>query len=122
MKPVRGGGSASELTMTSWSALATTTRSRRPSGVLSSSSAVRRSTDVRSADPDDPGQRAGVAGGVADQPDPVADDDRLAAQLAGPHRGDLRAVDLDRVAAPVDRDHEAVDGVVVSGPGPGART
>jgi hypothetical protein len=34
--------------MTSWSALATTTRSSRPSGVVSSSSAVRRSTEVRS--------------------------------------------------------------------------
>jgi hypothetical protein len=49
MNPVRGGGSASELTMTSWSAFATTTRSSRPSGVVSSSSAVRRRTDVRSA-------------------------------------------------------------------------
>jgi hypothetical protein len=47
MKPVRGGGSDSALTITSWSALATTTRSRRPSGVVSSSSAVRRSTDLR---------------------------------------------------------------------------
>ncbi len=49
MNPVRGGGSASALTITNWSAFATTTRSSRPSAVVSSSSAVRRSTDVRSA-------------------------------------------------------------------------
>jgi hypothetical protein len=49
MKPVRGGGSASAETMTSWSALATMTFSCRPSTVVSSSSAERRSTDVRSS-------------------------------------------------------------------------
>ena len=49
MNPVRGGGSASALTITNWSALATTTRSSRPSAVVSSSSAVRRSTERRSA-------------------------------------------------------------------------
>ena len=89
MNPVRGGGSASALTMTSWSALATTTRSSRPSGggvvVVGGAAQHRRAL----GDPDDPGQRAGRAGGVADQGDPVADHDGLAAQLAGAHRGDL---------------------------------
>ena len=76
MNPVRGGGSASELTMTSWSALATTTRSCRPSTcvVVVGGAAQHRGALV---DPDDPGQRAGVAGHVADDPHPVADDDAV---------------------------------------------
>jgi hypothetical protein len=45
--------------------------------VVSSSSAVRRSTERAFGDPDDPGQRAGAPGGVADQGHPVADHDDL---------------------------------------------
>ena len=75
--PVRGGGSASAVTITSWSALATMGRSYG-----SSSSAVRRSTVRALLDSHDPGQRALVAGGVADDADPVADD-----TASGPARG-----------------------------------
>ena len=68
MNPVRGGGSASALTITSWSALATTTRSSRPSAVVSSSSAVRRSTEVRSSMRTMRASAPGRAGDVADEP------------------------------------------------------
>ena len=77
----RGSGSARAETTTSWSALATTTRS-----MGSVSSAVRRSTVRALGDPHDPGERAVAAGRVADEAHLVTDDDALAAQLAGPHR------------------------------------
>ena len=97
--------------MTSWSALATMTRSTG-----SVSSAVRRSTERRSLDADDAGQGVRAAGDVADERDVVADDDAGAPELTGLHRGDdalglllaerpLR--DQARVAAAVDADDHA---------------
>ncbi len=75
--PWRGSGSARAVTMTSWSALATTTRSTG-----SSSSAVRRNTVDALVDGDDPGQRPVDPRGVSDQSHPVADHHALAAQRA----------------------------------------
>jgi hypothetical protein len=72
-------------------------------------------------DPHDPGQRAGRAGHVAHDAHPVTDDDRLAAKLPGAHGHDLPVVHHARVAATVHREDEAVDGVGVQRPGPGAR-
>ena len=80
----RGSGSASAVTMTSWSALATMTRSNG-----SVSSAVRRSVDVRGSTRTIRARVSGVAGHVADQGDPVADDDAAPAQLARLHRDHL---------------------------------
>ena len=80
--------------MTSWSALATMTRSTG-----SVSSAVRRSTVMRFVDAHDAGQCVRPAGDVADDADPVADDHALAAQLARAHRGDH----VDAVAALADQ-------------------
>ncbi len=69
--------------------------------------------------PHDAGQAAVGARGVADQEDVVADDDALAAELAGPHRDDDVAVvvvaDEGRVAAPVDTGHPAGHGILVGG-------
>ena len=77
-------------------------------------------------DLDDPGQRAVGARGVADDADPVAHHDALAAQGAGLHRHHGGAVDEQGEAAAVDGDDDAVDGVVVGGTvlgaGPGAAT
>jgi hypothetical protein len=65
-------------------------------------------------DPHDPRQRAGVAGDVADQRHPVADDDAGPAELAGLHRGDDERVlagaepaDQAAVTAAVDGEHLA---------------
>ena len=52
-------------------------------GVVGACGAAR---DVPRLDPHHAGQGVRVAGGVADEADPVADDDALAAQLAGLHR------------------------------------
>jgi hypothetical protein len=73
---------------------------------------------------DDPGQRPVVARGVADHAHPVADHDALATERSRLHRHHLVAVEQERVAAPVDGDDHAVDGVVVGGAvlGAGART
>ena len=80
-----GSGSASAVTTTSWSALATITRSTG-----SSSSAVRRSVVIRSLTSTMRARLPVVAGDVADDAHPVADDDALAAQRAGLHRHDRR--------------------------------
>ena len=68
---------------------------------------------------------SGLAGRVADQADPVADHDRRAAQLAGPHRGDRRPGGPRpgrRCSGPGRRrSPRPVDGVVVLGPVLGAR-
>ena len=87
MKPVRGGGSASELTITSWSALATTTRSSRPSTVVSSSSAVRRSTEVRSSIRTIRASAPASPEVSPTRPTRSPTTTPRAAQLAGPHRG-----------------------------------
>ena len=84
MKPVRGGGSASAQTITSWSALATMTRSSRPSGVVSSSSAVRRSTDVRSSIRTIRASASVVAGDVADDARPGRRRPRRGGRARGP--------------------------------------
>ena len=70
-------------------------------------------------DPDDAGERVRCARQVADEPDPVAHDDRGAAQLAGPHRGDRRPgwIGVGRARPPAavdDRDHRLL-GVGVVG-------
>ena len=104
----RGSGSASAVTTASWSALATTARS-----IGSVSSALRRSSELRSARPgrSGPGVPA-LPADVADQRDPVADDDAGAAELAGLHRRDHpvgvgiaagEAAEQAGVAAAVDR-------------------
>ena len=108
MNPVRGGGSASELTMTSWSALATTTRSSRPSGVVSSSSAVRRSTEVRSSMRT---IRASAPGAPEMSPTSATRSPtttRLAAEFAGPHRGDDHVVAVASVRTQLYRPRSTV--------------
>ncbi len=87
MKRVLGSGSASAETITIWSAFATTTRS---SGSVSSGE--RRSTLVRSSTRTILASDPGRAGHVARQGDPVADDDRALAELAGLHGGDKPSV------------------------------
>ena len=85
--PTRGGGSASAVTITSWSALATIGRSYG-----SSSSAVRRSTVSRSSTST---TRASVPSSPEtspSQPDPVADDHAHPAELAGLGGVDLPAL------------------------------
>src|SRR5579863_10566469 len=67
------------------------------------------------ADPDDPGQGALRAGGVAGQGNPVADDDASAAQFPRLHGGDLPAAGQTPVAAPVDRRDERLGGIFVGG-------
>ena len=87
---------------------------------------------------DDAREAVGASGHVTDEPDPVADDDALAAELAGAHRGDRTgpfaagvpagAADQAGVAAAIDRDDERADGVFVrrapagTRPGTPART
>ncbi len=106
----RGSGSASAVTTTSWSALATTTRSTG-----SSSSAVRRSIVRRSA-------TSTIRASVPSSPEmsptrptrsptttPLRPSSRAFIAVTG------RAVDEQGVAAPVDGDHDAVDGVLVVG-------
>ena len=58
-------------------------------------------------DAHDPGERIGPAAGIADQRDPVPDDDALAGQLTGPHRdndplGSLTLVQQQGVATTID--------------------
>ena len=96
MKPVRGGGSASahdddELIGVGHDDAFEPALGR---GVVVVGGAPQHRRAL--LDPDDPGQRVGLAGHVADDRHPVADDDAAAAEFAGPHRGDGRAVDLDR--------------------------
>ena len=79
----RGSGSARAVTMASWSALATTTRSYG-----SSSSAVRRRTEVRSSMRTMRARVSFLPDRSPTMADPVADHRRLAAQLAGLHRRD----------------------------------
>ena len=107
----RGSGSASAVTMTSWSALATMTRSNG-----SVSSAVRRSVERARLDPHDPREGVRRPRHVADQRDPVADDDAPPAQLAGLHRRHLVAVDPAGAPPAVDGDDDADRGVVVGRP------
>ena len=112
----RGSGSASAVTTTSWSALATTTRSTG-----SSSSAVRRSTVVRSLTSTIRARPLG-AGHVADDPHPVADHDALAAQRPGLHRDHRSSSSTSSVNRPRSTvTHDAVDRVVVGRPLLGAR-
>ncbi len=72
-------------------------------------------------DAHDPGQRAGLAGHVADQADPVADHDTVTAELARLHRGDRPVTDPAAVPAAVDAGHERLDRVLMGRPSPGAR-
>ena len=114
---MRGSGFAAATTMSIWSAFATMMRS-----TSSVSSALRRSSVDALADPHDAGERAGLAGRVADEVDVVAGHDRLAPELARPRRGDLALVgaalvDEHRVASAVDAEHRARDGVGVLGAG-----
>ena len=117
----RGSGSASAVTMTSWSAFATI-------DPLDRVVVVGRTPQhgLALGDLDDPGEAAVGARDVADDPDPVADDHALAAQRPRLHRHHGDAVDQQRVAAAVDGDDDAVDGVVVRrallGARPGAAT
>src|SRR5690606_6708757 len=61
-------------------------------------------------------ERVGCARQVADEVDPVADDERGAAELAGLHRADPRAVvDQHVVAAAVHREDRARPRVLVLG-------
>ena len=80
----------------------------------------RKGAERRYEDLDDPGQRAGGTGGVADDAHAVAHDDPLAAQGAGLHRHHPPTVEQQREATTVDGDDAGVDGVVVGGPVLGA--
>ena len=74
--------------------------------------------------PHDAGQRVRPPGQVADDADVIADNDRGATQLAGPHRDDAAAgVAAQRTTPPaaVDGDHHGFDGVGVFGSGLGSR-
>ena len=117
--PCRGSGSASAVTMTSWSALATTTRSTG-----SSSSAVRRSTVTRSSTSDDPGEATRRRRRCRRPAAPG----RRRRRPCGPALRDFIAVtsrpalaEVAGVATAVDGDHDGRDGVVVAGPVLGAR-
>src|SRR6201999_2363070 len=69
---------------------------------------------------DDAGQRVGFSGQIADDTDVVADDDRGAAQLPGPHGGDaVFGVTTPRAppAPTVDGDHHGFLRVGVVGTG-----
>ncbi len=105
--------------MTSWSAFATITRS-----TASSSSALRRRVVVRSATSTMRASEPVLARDVADDADPVADHDALAAQRPRLHGRDRRVADDHAVPSPVDGEHDAVVRVVVRrpllGPRPGA--
>ncbi len=78
---------------------------------------VRRAPQRRRArlHPDDAGQGVRRPGHVPDERDAVADDDAAPAQLAGLHRHDFALVDAAGAPAPVDRDDDADDRVVVRG-------
>ena len=69
--------------------------------------------------PHDAGQAAVGAGRVADEEDVVADDDALAAELAGPHGDDdvagLAVADEGRVPTAVDTGHPTGHGILVGG-------
>ena len=104
--PVRGGGSASAVTMTSWSALATIGRSYG-----SSSSAVRRSTVSRSSTCDDARQRALLARRVTNDPNSIADDDACPAELPRLGSGHVPIRDQDTVTTAIDSDHHADLGI-----------
>ena len=103
--------------MTSWSALATMTRSTG-----SSSSAVRRSTVTRSSTVTIRASDPSTPGGVADQAAPGRRRRRLAAQRPRLHRRHdrLALAEVAGVAASVDGHHDRGDGVVVAGPVLGA--
>ena len=118
-RPVRGGGSASATTISSWSALATTTRS-----VGSVSSAVRRNTVRRSP-------RRTMRARVSVRPDrsptrPTSSPTTIGVRPSSRARMAVtRAVGVaaERTAPPpaIDRHHHALLGVGVVGPGLGPR-
>ena len=108
-------------TITSWSALATTTRSV---GIGVVGGAAQHAAPL--ADPHDPGQRVRARRDRSPtMPDLVADDDRRAAQLAGPHRRHRTARVAVEQRRPTGRGRPsttiAAVGVGVLGPGLGAR-
>ena len=116
ISPVRGSGSARALTMTSWSAFATRTRS-----TASSSSALRRSTVLRSA-------TSTMRARLPSSPD-TSPTTRTRSPTTTPLRPSGRAfiavtalpVDEQAEPTPVDREDQAVACVVVRRPLLGAR-
>ena len=85
---------------------------------------VRAAAQHRAAvgDLDDAGQAPVVAGHVADDAHPVADDHGLAAERSRLHRGDRLPVDEQAEPTAVDREDQAVACVVVRRPLLGARS
>ena len=112
----RGSGSASAVTTTSW--LGVGDDDPLDGVVVVGSPSQHR---LPRGDLDDAREGPVGAAGVADDADPVADDDALAAERPGLHRRHGPVVDAQGVAAAVDGQDERVLGVVVRRPLLGAR-